>query len=347
MFSWLWEGVTVQGVYEPGVGGLIDDEFDMYLHHQTEKNGMPNRGWLRTMFYSLTQQVIRQDPVYWALYACLRPDGNVRLISYPYYAKYATDGDSTYFRHIDMNVKDYLESGRGGNIIQGSVSLDDESVNGCTEIVPGFQRHIGEWWGRVVARGQDRDASVHSVDKTYLKEDVAAYGDYVPVPCKRGDARVTMPEILHGSTPDKGTGIRRTVLPWFVGVREDGETLDNEDSNSWSDLAAAHSRQTVVHLTPSGYPNKYGTIPYKFPPSTQLLLQTPVSQALVCRTSWGDPVVQAQANVLLGRDRADARMEIEQHRLEALRAFKVAFKRVRGTERMFYGDGSFFNSRGG
>ena len=32
-------------------------------------------------------------------------------------------GDPTLFRHIDMNVRRYLESGRRGNMIQGSVSL--------------------------------------------------------------------------------------------------------------------------------------------------------------------------------------------------------------------------------
>ena len=38
------------------------------------------------------------------LYACLRPDDNCRPVSYPYYAKYATEGDKTYFRHIDIST---------------------------------------------------------------------------------------------------------------------------------------------------------------------------------------------------------------------------------------------------
>lgn len=32
-----------------------------------------------------------------------------------------------------------------GNIIQGSVLLDDEASNGCTELVLGFHHHIAEW----------------------------------------------------------------------------------------------------------------------------------------------------------------------------------------------------------
>jgi len=39
----------------------------------------------------------------------------------------------------------YLEDGHRRNIIQGSVSLDDEGIDGCTELVHGFQHHIAEW----------------------------------------------------------------------------------------------------------------------------------------------------------------------------------------------------------
>ena len=56
------------------------------------------------MFYSIGQQLIRQDLVYYMLYAALRPDKQWRLVTYLYYAKYAVKGDSTYFRHIDLNV---------------------------------------------------------------------------------------------------------------------------------------------------------------------------------------------------------------------------------------------------
>ena len=55
---------------------------------------------------------------------------------YPYYTKYAREGDRTFFRHIDMSIPLYLEDGHGVAIIQGSVSLDDEDEDGCTEIVP-------------------------------------------------------------------------------------------------------------------------------------------------------------------------------------------------------------------
>ena len=52
LFSWLWTGLGG----ESDIGSMIQADFEMYLHHQREINGKPNRGWLRTKLYSLTQQ---------------------------------------------------------------------------------------------------------------------------------------------------------------------------------------------------------------------------------------------------------------------------------------------------
>lgn len=59
----------------------------MYHAHLRLINKKPNYGWLRNMYYSLGQQVMRQDPKYFAIYCALRPDQNTNLVSYPYYAK--------------------------------------------------------------------------------------------------------------------------------------------------------------------------------------------------------------------------------------------------------------------
>jgi tRNA-dihydrouridine synthase 3 len=58
------------------------------------------------------------------------------------------EGDSAFFRHIDINITEYLEDGLGGNMIQGSISLDNETPNMCTEIIPGMHTHdkIQMWY---------------------------------------------------------------------------------------------------------------------------------------------------------------------------------------------------------
>ncbi len=56
------------GEHETGIDDMFIEEFDMYLHHQRERNEQFNKRWLRTMFYSLSQQIVRQNIEYWALY---------------------------------------------------------------------------------------------------------------------------------------------------------------------------------------------------------------------------------------------------------------------------------------
>jgi hypothetical protein len=60
---------------------------------------------------------MRQDLVYYTHYTALRQDEAWRLVSYSYYAKYALLGDNIFFRHIDINIPRFLESGRGKYII--------------------------------------------------------------------------------------------------------------------------------------------------------------------------------------------------------------------------------------
>ena len=84
MFHWLWRGIRIGETVETGIGDLIDEGFEIYVWHQAQRNNRTNKGWLRTMYHSLTQQIIRQDLEYWLLYACLRPDRNPRLVSYPF-----------------------------------------------------------------------------------------------------------------------------------------------------------------------------------------------------------------------------------------------------------------------
>ncbi|KAL8788068.1 MAG: hypothetical protein Q9195_007482 [Heterodermia aff. obscurata] len=346
LFDWLWTGTSLGGSIETGIGDMMAEEFDVYLHHQRERNGKPNYGWCRTMIYSLSQQVIRTDLSYWMLYAALRPNHNMRLVAYPYYTKYAVEHDRTGFAHVDMNIDQYLQHGHGGNIIQGSMSLDNETEDACTLIVPGFHRNIERWWQDVERRGEKpRNAEItpiHDVSKLYNSTDMQAYGTYVPVPCQRGGIRVTRPEILHGSTKVAGKQPRRTILPWFVGVRDDGVTLDNEESETWNDLAGFYNRLEAPRKTPSGLPNKYGCVPFPFPAATKMNLDAAVSNALLAQTTWNDPSVQLQANVLLGPDRGKAREIVMRARLDVLRKFKLAYEKMKKVERFCYQSESFF-----
>ena len=163
-----------------------------------------------------------------------------------------------------------------------------------------------------------------------------------PVPCRQGEVRITKPEIIHGSTATaENSGRRRTILPWFVGVRDDRSTLDCAEAESWGDLCVAHTAQTSPKLKPSGHPNRYGGIPYKFPAGVRLCLASPVSQALTCQRSWWDPDVAAQAKILLGPDRIQAQRIVSEGRLMTLQAFKAAYRTQVMAEKASFGENSY------
>lgn len=349
MFTWLEHGETADdAIFEPGIQDLIEDEFNMYLHHQRRINNNSNNGWLRTMFHDLTQQVVCQDLGHWMLYVAARPDHNYCLILYPYYAKYAQNYDGTLFRHIDLNIDAFLKNGRGGNAIQGSVSLDHESdKTGCTEVVRGFHRNIRDWWVEVHKRTKRKNRSwrlggyVQEVKNLYTKVDAAKYGDWSPVPCPRGGVRITRPDIIHGSRASIGPGIRRTILPWYVAVSEDDKTLDVEECDTYADVSKAYMTRTPPQSTSSGLGYHYRA-PIMFSASVTIPAPCPVGQAVVCQQPWNDPDVVKQAVELLGEDRDAALKTIRRSRVALLKAFKTAYQKQKEREMTLYKTDSFY-----
>ncbi|KAI9774031.1 MAG: hypothetical protein M1839_001916 [Geoglossum umbratile] len=159
--AWQRDGtMVIDGVFDyldrEDMGGSIDVEFAIYRHHHRNLSGRSRMGWLRNMFYSLIQQLVRQDPVWYAIIASARPDKNWRLITYPYITK-DTDagGETTGLLHLDLNTSKFVQDGSGGNLLSSSMSLDNEESDGCTMVVPGFHRHAKEWHARRLRRGEN------------------------------------------------------------------------------------------------------------------------------------------------------------------------------------------------
>lgn len=350
VFKWWFEEVigTLDGK-EVTIADLARIEFDMYLWHFRKNAGNSGSlGWLRNMYYSGIQQLMRQDPEYYRCYVALRPDHHWRLISYPYYAKYAQPGDHTYFRHIDINVSQYLVDGRGGSMIQGSVSLDDERPDMCTEILPGFNtpEKIAEWHSRVAARVPKSalDAFVNRVqDKKIWSPDDAAHfnTDFVPMPCNAGDVRITSPLLPHGSTSMPDNGVRRTMLPWFVGIQANHSTMETIEQGTWAEIADAHRSLVAAPRSPSGKPNIYGGIPYRFAASLPLILQSPLSNALVGRTRWDMPDTVMERNLVLGSNEEAYNNFLHIWRRQASAAYLQHFLQVRACEMAVFGHKSF------
>ena len=83
---------------------------------------------------------------YFLVYIALRPNYYYRLISYLYYKKLARFSiySKTAFRYINININRLADDNRGGNIIQGSLSLINETANVATIILPKMHHYIDE-----------------------------------------------------------------------------------------------------------------------------------------------------------------------------------------------------------
>ena len=68
--------------------------------------------------------------------------------------KCTLDGENTGFTHLDLNIKDFVESGKGANIVQGGLSLTDETSKKCTTLVLGFQKHAHKWYADLLVCGR-------------------------------------------------------------------------------------------------------------------------------------------------------------------------------------------------
>jgi hypothetical protein len=237
------------------------------------------------------------------LYILLRPDHEHRLVSMPYYTKYAYGGDKTSFRHIDVNIRKLAEGDAGSNMIQGTLSFDDKSKDDYTELLIGMHKHIPEWWRDIKAAYTERsesipDGAVQAIDsKTWSREMASKYERkgvrWVPRPCKRGEVRVSLPHLPHGALgPAKR--VRRTLLPWYVSVDErhaprgDPEKafLEIPEAGTVGAVAEGHRTLQAGAKTPSGLPLVRTDVPFPFPPAGHLDGLGPISDALVGRISY-------------------------------------------------------------
>jgi len=340
--------INVPGIFDfllkdPEISRYIDEEFEMYRHHWYLRGASgPKLGWLRNMWYSIIQQAVRQNPVYYALLASVLTDRNHWLISYPYYVKDTIPGEKTGFRHLDLNVRQCVESGRGRNIVQGALALDNENEENCTVVVKGFHRKMSQWYERIKERQQEiPNGETTDLKILYTAADKAEFGDYEPVPCNASEIRITFPMIPHGST-SKANSNRRDIYPWWTGILSDHFTLDNEESENYDEIAICHLHRTRCKKSPSGRTAKAYLSGEEFEATVDLPFSSYIGDALVGKRKWNTAPVERQCAIIFGKNDLDARLEVEKIKGAMLDACRAAFKQLRIEEEMQYREVSFF-----
>jgi hypothetical protein len=132
--TWLKDGTLVipeifSYLREGGIPEMIDTEFQVYRHHQ--RTDEDRNGWLY-MFYSLIQQLVRVDPVLYAITVAIREDRQWRLVNYPCITRDTDLGESTEDLDLDKDIGRYMEDVQGQGMITGRIALEDEQGDGCT-----------------------------------------------------------------------------------------------------------------------------------------------------------------------------------------------------------------------
>lgn len=103
---------------------------------------------------------------------------------------------------------------------------------------------------------------MHKVtDKYFTREDARLFKtDWKKVLCKDGYARITKLLLPHGST-GPATATRRTLLPWFIKIQEDRESLEILESGTVRILlrrtplfCLARAHPLVTLSTTAGFP---------------------------------------------------------------------------------------------
>lgn len=332
---------------------IVNESFEMYRYHLRRIDGNENLGWLRIMYHSLIQQAVRTDLRYWLLYSVLREEHT--MVSYPYYTKYTVPGDKTFFRHVDLNLSVAHAQGLGADMIQGSVSIDDENSQNCTEVLEGFHRHVGPYlqWRKTAKKDPSGliEGWKDNVDWTQEAQATAPGVKWAKSICGEGDIRITHPMTPHGST-GPATTTRRTILPWYVMVRQG--VMENPAMGTYDEISKAHRDLTAPPASPSGHRNKYGGIKWAFPADVHIDFSSWIQKAILAQVSWDNPLVRKEIHDLLSKDEDGILEHIRKEREYVVEEIKTLWPVVKELEKAAfaksadgkYPDVSFFTNKG-
>ena len=212
------------------------------------------------MFYFLTQQIIRQNFKYWALYACLQFDHNIKLIFYSYYAKYVKFENVISFKHININVSKYLTSEHDKNITQKFVLLNDEIITNCIEFVSKLYHRIADWWIRIKNRNQVTNNHIHDFKKIYIKKNKILFENFVFALCRREKIQISRSKIFHNLTINDNQTIRKMVLSWDVKINENDQKMNNKKFDQWTNIVFVHVFQKTLNFISFDFVNEFDFI---------------------------------------------------------------------------------------
>ncbi|KAJ5654780.1 hypothetical protein N7490_001783 [Penicillium lividum] len=225
------------------------------------------------------------------------------------------------------------------------IDMYDWHYRARPELLLGMHRDIREWFDRLRLRGYTKDSYVQRIEPMMWTEDDEHHFGYTwtKQKCSIGDVRLSLPSLPHGST-GPATSRRINILPWFVSVGADHQTLDTAESGTWDDLSRCHRDFHSGTKTPSGLANSTygGRIDEIFPATVRLGRLGAFSDALIGQTRWDGVDVREELDILFGDDDMSAWEFVRNWRQHAQQLYVTAFKKLVTAERATFGANSFF-----
>jgi len=281
----------------------------MYHHHLQKVEGRQNYSWLQNMFYGIIQQAICQSSAYYLIYVALCLNHNYCFIFYLYYDKFQASSDKMFFRHIDLNILKLVSEEKRQYMIQESVSLNIKRKKDCTEMLLRMQHHLSSWWKDVWQRLAEKekkpfDELIHWITyNEWTKKDIQKYKtDFVPQSCHCKEVRVSLLHLSHKAQMAQRT--QQIILFWYVEISEDHETLNISESETWSQLSAAHCDLVSGLFSSFALHNMFSMSSYLFSAVMQLTGLRSIFDALVGCVCWINLIVTSHLRDLLNGNNA-------------------------------------------
>jgi hypothetical protein len=208
--------------------------------------------------------------------------------------------------------------------------------------------HFNRTWvlqicGRVASqdRRPSKNSSTTNAKKNYLPDDERDFGRPVPVPCLAFEVRITLPNIIHGST-NKTERQRRVIFPWHTSIQPDHTTLERPGQLTWEEVSRCHRDHQAPIRGVGGDLVSRDRPPYPFPAALSMNSSSALCDALIGRRRWDDPMVSMEKGMLLGTDDNAALTYVTRTRERLVENFLSAMGYVEYIERNSFGQNSYF-----
>jgi hypothetical protein len=284
---------------------MIETEFAMYRHHHQSLSSNSKSSALRNMYYSGIQQLLRQDPVAYALNAAASPNGSWRLITYP-----------------DI----ILEGANVSSAPNASLAMQDLGVHFPQSDTSNFDITQSNVIIERTTMGDPSDDVVHTTPIANVNLELSRANKF-------------------DEPMSRQHHISQIVQSWYCAIDKDHNLLGNGCALSWDELAACHRDLEAPIRGPYGQQPLFGRPAYRFPASVILDSTSALGEALIGRRKWNDPQVLQERDIVLGDDDGRAHTFVNQVRKRLVNRYLELFPVIESVERSAFGEHSYFRSR--